>query len=452
MAKFTTRKQRTLKQPEGAVRASQIVTTYGPGALVDLVHDAVMIKEMSQWRYGKPDERPSHLILEQRLEQSLRHRLSWYRPHPGTGFYKPPVSDDDPSPSLGVTSVRFPQKFVCTNPECRMILGVRALEKKNANHQFLHDCSIGSHKPVCVPVRFVAACENGHMQEFPWFYFVHQGDHVCDRRFPNLSLQEGPTGDFSDAKVKCNQCGITRRLSEARSDKGGMNIPCLGKRPWLGNAPNDEEACDKKLHLVIRTASNTWFSAVESALSIPEAKSRLEQKIEEFEGAFGSEVETGFAPIVKKWQHGVPFADYSIDEVEAAIAQYVESKANRNSDTEIREAEHRTFMKVTSDEPLMDIADGTPIHEAKFIARLHTESADLPGGVSRIVKVEKLREVRVLIGFSRLSAPGRSLQGQVDQKGTRIIPAHQEGESLPAAEILGEGIFIELDRHRLDEW
>ena len=41
-----------IKRPEGEIRQSQMVTTYGPGSMVDLVNCAVVIGGLEHWGYG----------------------------------------------------------------------------------------------------------------------------------------------------------------------------------------------------------------------------------------------------------------------------------------------------------------------------------------------------------------------------------------------------------------
>lgn len=39
------------RRPDGEVRQSQLITTFGPGALVDLVSDAVVISGLDFWHF-----------------------------------------------------------------------------------------------------------------------------------------------------------------------------------------------------------------------------------------------------------------------------------------------------------------------------------------------------------------------------------------------------------------
>jgi hypothetical protein len=97
--------------------------------------------------------------------------------------------------SRAVKATVFPRWMVCQNPQCRRLLRSDLLTRKR--ERYVHDCvKTGS---VCVPVRFVAACPNGHLDEFPWVWFVHGlggrgGARVSRRRW---SSHEGRTGDFS---------------------------------------------------------------------------------------------------------------------------------------------------------------------------------------------------------------------------------------------------------------
>ena len=54
---------------QGEVRQSQLITTYGPGAMVDLQDHSVVIGGLNLWNYGKNN---AELIDEPRLIQKLR--------------------------------------------------------------------------------------------------------------------------------------------------------------------------------------------------------------------------------------------------------------------------------------------------------------------------------------------------------------------------------------------
>ncbi|MCA9525192.1 MAG: hypothetical protein KC549_02705, partial [Myxococcales bacterium] len=243
-------------QPQGKVRRSQMLTTYGPGALVDLLDFAVIINGLDAWRFG-------HAGFEKLPEPRLRDRIaarlkgSDVRLSVDAAFRLPPAGDDaDPSPFVGVTARLFPRWFVCQNPRCRTLTTYKQLEFKG--NRFKHDCG-----HACVPVRFVQACASGHIDDLNWVGFVHQGEPCAA---PELRLDEGRTGDFAEVKVECVACERARALRDLKVDD--MRPPCRGKRPWLG--PESDEACTLKAALIMRTASNAYFSQLDSALTIPD--------------------------------------------------------------------------------------------------------------------------------------------------------------------------------------
>jgi hypothetical protein len=88
----------------GSVRRSQVVSTYGPGAMVAVDDESFMIAGIDRWDVTEVDAIP-----ERRLEQQLQvHRL-----------YQPPADGDSFSKERGVPVVRFPLVQSC--PECRRL-------------------------------------------------------------------------------------------------------------------------------------------------------------------------------------------------------------------------------------------------------------------------------------------------------------------------------------------
>ena len=56
------------------------------------------------------------------------------------------------------------------------------------------------------------------------------------------------------------------------------NPRCRGRRPWLGG--EGAEDCAEQQHLLVRTASNSYFTQVESAVSIPDPSEAVRSKVE----------------------------------------------------------------------------------------------------------------------------------------------------------------------------
>lgn len=81
------------------------------------------------------------------------------------------------------------------------------------------------------------------------------------------------------------------------------------------------------------------------------------------------------------------------------------------------------------------------------------EEDALPGYLqkyfSRIIRVTRLREVRVLLGFTRVEAPDPDAD---EQPNVVALSKGKQERWLPAAEVNGEGIFIEFNKDTLAAW
>ena len=84
---MTPPKKRSTVRPAGQIRQSQIVTTFGPGAMVDLTDHAVIIAGLDHWAGYK-----DHPISEERLAAKVKALLGV----PSIDFYAPPADRDDP--------------------------------------------------------------------------------------------------------------------------------------------------------------------------------------------------------------------------------------------------------------------------------------------------------------------------------------------------------------------
>ncbi|HEY8430053.1 MAG TPA: DUF1998 domain-containing protein, partial [Sandaracinaceae bacterium] len=112
----------------------------------------------------------------------------------------------------------------------------------------------------------------------------------------------------------------------------------------------------------------------------------------------------------------------------------------------LRTAEFKRFVESPREEP-----GERPPPDVTFWAR-EVEAADgLPEGVARLVLAPKLREVRAQIGFTRLEPTTPDLQGEFDL-GVESAPLGLTTNWLPATEILGEGVFVQLDEAAVREW
>lgn len=420
-------------QPDGKIRRSQLITAYGPGAMVDLIDDAVVIGGLDFWQ-GEgmrvlPESRLCASINARRRQQGAKELRT------DAPFREPPSCDDQqPRKGSGIRAVEFPSWFVCQNPACRALLQAwNGLERKGGH--YLHRCDERKSGAICVPVRFVAACPKGHLEEFPWVWFAHNGPSCGSAR---LVLDEGASGDFSEIWVRCKTCRKKRPMSNARA-----GLPsCHGERPWLGGE-GDEGTCTEDLRLLVRTASDAYFALVESALSIPPVK----------ELALRQAIDGAWNVLQVATPETLP-AFRMIPDVRRALegwsdAEVLESVIARRAGTPVehgpvRTAEFRQFVAAPEEVPGKLAAP----HDTFYASRARRE-VGLPASIERVVLAHKLREVRAQVGFTRLQPTSSDLQGEYN-----VVPAALglQTDWLPASEVKGEGIFIRLDENALRQW
>ena len=420
------------RKPDGEVRQSQLITTFGPGALVDLVNDAVVIAGLDFWHF--PEKLRS--IDEPRLRDDLvdRFRKLGRKLDPQRPFREPPLGDiREASPTCGIDALEFPRWFVCQNDRCRAMVKSGDMDRKH--DRYWHDCDVGT-PTECVPVRFVAACKRGHLDEFPWVRWVHDNVDICPKS--RLRLLDGATGDFSEVRIHCS-CGAQRALITAVID--AANPKCDGRRPWLGS--EGAEDCTENLHLLTRTGSDAYYAQVESALSIPEGGQRLRELVQDhwdvLEGVTSTVDLKAVRTFVKKLAVLDPWP------VENVVKVIGDVRAGTPPTREpLRVSEYRQMTAAPAEVP-----GETPDNDETFNARRIALPA-IPG-IRAVVLVKKLRQVRVQVGFTRLQSATANLQGEFDLA-VRSAPLSLTRDWLPAAEVRGEGIFIELDEDAVHAW
>ncbi|MCC6559675.1 MAG: DUF1998 domain-containing protein [Polyangiaceae bacterium] len=431
-------------RPEGQVRRSQILTTFGPGALVDFPKHATIMGGLESW--GDPDREGFQQVFEERLEAALRAREQ----NPRLRLFAPPASPDDPgAPPRGIAAFEFPEWFVEQPAEAwvgeggfrsRRLIHRRALER-------------GRYGAV-VPIRFVRACPNGHISDIDWRGFVHGGRTECARE---LFLDErGTSGDLADIIVRC-ACKASRSLVDA-TQKGDQSPlgPCWGEMPWLGGAPLgeapacvDEQGKPRRNKLLVRSATNAYFPQNVSAISIPpdSGKQALRDAVEE---AWG-DLESAEGP--DDVAHELKKAKYRhLRDRFAAAELWAEVQRKRSGAGEdrrgIKAAELDTFLATPE-----SAGEDTPEKEDFFAAGLPLDPARIGPmrRISRVVLVHRMREVMVQLGFTRFEPPARDVDYELSL-GVRTAPLAREVTWLPAVENRGEGIFLAIDPAEVGKW
>lgn len=436
------RKRRGDVQPNGQIRQSQVVTSFGPGSMIDMPDHSVMVAGLEHWTGFE-----THPIVEDRLAGKVKKLLGRsYR------FFAPPADTTDPTGDItGITVWLFPEWFIAQYEVRDQKAGIRSrplLHRMSLENGMTFKPDSKSKRVKVVPIRFVQACTRGHVSDIDWRVFVHGKGADCSRR---LWLDEkGTTGDLTDITVRC-ECGLSKALSAATKLNDQPLGYCNGPRPWLG--PYAQEPCGKPgdkaqlNRLLVRAASNAYFAQTLSAISIPEPGEALRAAVEQLWSDYLQycDDERDVAKERKKDKVRValePFTD------SAVWAEVERRKLGAQTPVKgIREAEIETLLESPD-----QIGDDVP--EGVFFARtIPTPSGEpeLMAPIARVVKVHRLREVIVQVGFTRFEAAVPDVNGELALDVERAALS-RDADWLPAVENRGEGIFIGFSSEAVDAW
>ena len=424
----------------GRVRQSQILTTYGPGAMIDLPDRSVVVGGLSRWR-GAP-----RVVVEPRLAQSVSRLLG---ASTQLELHAPPVAQDDPEAMPeGVEALLFPLWFVVQiEPETVSRGGRVFLTRPLVHHRSLirMKAEYQSKAFPVVPVRFVQACAAGHLSDIDWPSFAHGGQRTGCRG--PLWLDEGGTGgDFAELFVRCAGCGFEpRKLADAKIEKKATLGQCEGRRPWLGYDNRERGACEHINKLLTRSASNTWFAQSMSALSIPDADGPLRVALDAVYASHLEEADESDLPILLKSKVLAALRPFSLEAIWQAIQRRRQGLTGELRS--LKQAEVETLRDAPFEPPQSTLWDDwcarrLPLDHAP---EWFTDRFD------RVVLVERLRIVTAMVGFSRFEPVMTDLSGELDLQ-VEPAPLDSELKWLPAVEIRGEGIFLGVRADAIAAW
>ncbi|MDB5974669.1 MAG: hypothetical protein JWR07_1429 [Nevskia sp.] len=421
-----------------SIRTSQLITPFGVGAVVEIGGESFACKDIRYW----PTEACSELA-ENHLSRLL-----------GLKIRQPPTKGMSSNPSA-VPFCRFPAWLFC--PTCRSLHRYTSTMEK-ANEHRLPTCSDPAcKKAALVPMRFVVACEEGHLQDVDWHWWCHldaqKGETgTCARVGSKMHFMVSGAsgGDFDSMSITC-ACGASKSFVGLTDQS--RHIKCWGHQPW----EFEKATCTSTTARVYpRGASNIYYPSVLSALDLMSAETK--ESVGRAEGlktwyetnvlAKSARVANGlgasrdalrgiFETVVAEGarQFGVPTSA-----AESAFLEWLDGTTAAPVEGASDRSQHGIL---AAEWPILARAVATKTRNLQ--ARPYPTKAVWPARFSTVFEqvtlVDRLREVRVLTGFARV-------------KTERVLPADIEGTSswLPGIESFGEGIFIKINRAYLEQW
>jgi hypothetical protein len=448
------------------IRTSQALHTYGPGAIADFPDLSVIVlsHDIPQARtkiengpfWGEDKDKPANKLTDERL--SIAFNVDF--------FVSPPSSDSEQNARIQTT--RFPTILQC--PISGELFDVRELEKDKSlytdksSREFrtVDETFSGYSSPVyksrnLIPVRFVIATENGHLDNFPFDWYVH---------IKNKMPQEVGTGNRLFIKSKGNTASLKNVILESRRKNGDfvckitldrifdqedtfVDIKDSSKdylqfvkgqmpKPWLGvnertkdfiKYPIDDVVwppfsessdSDHRIHALKlyprtlqRGAGNLYFPIVYKGISIPKQgykpdvpedfTSHILSQIRVLESAsLLTNEETKCEDFVKLFKDGMhantSHLGYTVDEgikmIETLFSQ-TEEMSGQYTNSQLREQEFKCFLNPNINADRKEWYDSNIVEGTNYLFGQKNI-------VKNVVLLNKIRELKIFRGFTRI--------------------------------------------------
>ena len=539
-------------------RLSQALHTYGTGAVADFPDISLIIASPdidSGWGVDNNDQRKKVKIEDIRLASVF-----------GVDYFvQPPLGNTVTDPDqqtlyYAIKAHRFPNVLQCSS--CKGLYYINEDLKILQNNtiapaQQPDNRREGFKCPVCNPAkplspsRFVIATEDGHLDDFPWDWFVHRNapdkeikrykkgsegnTHSCLVQKNKRNLKMTSTGpSLSNIYIECTQCGASEGLG-AIFDQEETFITKNDNYLWFTNSmlamPQKQMTTIKQNERIVaysfwrertnavtdngilnaarnnsaewsrikakyprtlqRGASNIYFPVGFKGISIPNYlvnQDSIHAVPEDFIGLLNRILEhhtdlVNFETDTEKIYYLINLNDavlwglfgyngtYSAKDIKKYIIQLYPSpdtvlEETSEKKTKLRKEEFDFFITENQDIPI------------DFWYKSRSFKGDALGEISsfidELVLFDKLREVRVLKGFTRVRPLAfedlifAQNRNEIEERyrnefarirdvrindGTHI--KHDTAPStnwLPGIEVKGEGFFLKFNDEVLDEW
>lgn len=464
------------------IRSGQLLSPFGIGQIINFPKElSLMVCGLDLWD-DEIEQRKISGGLDAIDENSLRITEPRLQKFLGVDYFRKPFPYKTKGLNnkyLQIPGVRFPSWHHCTSPKCGRM---REVELTLSDEKV--ECPSCNSKMI--PVRFVAACQEGHIQDVPFQEWVHNGPVPQDGITHELTYSTGSgSGDLGSIFIKCS-CNLTRslagimnirksensifdsalaRIGLGKDDKQEFsetnkndNNPsgqyCKGHQPWLGQEGiNNAQSHKAHLQVLIRGGSNIHYSNIISALFLPKisegAEEYIEKAINEIAGGI-EKLRQYHTQDNSNMLLGVVLENTSVVKNKLIskedLVNGILLELNRNAEeieisneADLRQEEYKYILKGRNSE-------NSDFKALKKTFENYEEKNILEENFESVVLIEKLKETRVFTGFSRIIPDKSDRNAKMSQLSKETV------KWLPAYEVYGEGIFLKFKDDKIDQW
>ena len=443
----------------------------GVGSILETSKGAMKVEPFDEWKFFKDTSRvfdqddfkiEDNRLLK-RLQVHFKNLVKFIRVP--TNIANPYIKNDTvPLNQNNVASAKyFPEWMYC--PNCERFKNIRDWWK--GWHQTLEkhsepDAGLKFIKPKCYhcfekakndkkqkkyyeleQVRFIMTSPSGEIRDLPWEYW-----NLAEK---NVKEEDADGGNIRiDYSEKCCEKQDLRYLrSETFADLAGIRVKCENKESCKAQGREVTLAGlfglrigkdkTKQFKPVIRTSNSVYYPLCINSIYLP-------KKIQEVKQEDKPTIRNLIANGVSKEIIYASFKNYD----KQTLDDFIDEK-----DQAIFEAEIQYRLKE------FKFILEHPNYSEELNSNLTYENQDASGlsefGISTLIKVKRLKLTTVQTAFTRQEPFDKDLfirEGD-NQASIKIKYTSTQAINTPhllATESYGEGIFIDLDKKKLDEW
>lgn len=484
------------------IRQGQLINTFSIGQIIPFPNnESLMLCSMEQWdrevqnrkAQGANIEEGEFNITDAKRLQKLLNVKYFKKPFP----FKSNRESSTVNRELYLPAVRFPGWHYCTNNECRRMQYLGITFEDDELSCTMCDSSLKPFQRRLIPVRFVAVCNHGHIQDVPFDEWVHNGIRTGHQLQWNSGFGSGDLGSIS---IKCldSNCSapprslaglMNVRINEATnmiydsalariglndnntsfSPENPNNNPngcyCDGSRPWLGPIGiNDPDSCNTgnnrtHLRVLIAGGSNVHYAKNKSSIYIPDIGLKISAYVEgllneerrtNLETIFNMDIDSNIqnSLIQQQVQNALSSqtSQFRFEEILEEVFNQLKGETTEELSTtrevDIRFEEYSYFLSKN------DNVDGDLVFDTKDLKKYEGKTF-LQEYFDSIVLIKKLKETRAFYGFSRVNPyDGKT----IEESKAMLVSKESPVDWLPAIQVFGEGIFIKFKDKKIDDW
>lgn len=454
------------------MRRSRLVGTEGPGSLVISPEgETSVVGALDFWfkdfNGNAAENKEEFKVIEPRLQAILKV----------DAFYQPPefreqkINDKEQiaNSNLVTPLMRFPQWHYCGS--CKTL---RKFELDATN--IYVECKKCEQKRYFKQVPFVTVCEHGHLSDFPWVEWTHGNENAkCNEKI-RIQMSGGTTLDswllVCDCGKRRTLKGVTTTyksdragsaLGDQLNDSSSKKYTCSGHKPWCGEV---YEECEAPPVAILRNSINVYMAKKISAISIPGDHNENVEKI-----VFNLRLQSKYLVRenlgrLKEMKDKIEFIrtnmrhDLKPDTTDADIEMalvYLSSADTIEFDENEKERPEKTLRKKEFEK----LVEGCVNDTLKVIPEWEYETFDeeedkaykhYTSHLQRFSKVLRLKETIALYGFDRKDYDTNNYH--FESYYPRLFKEYSAGKLkwLPVNEVYGEGIFLQLNLEKIEQW